>query len=328
MRFREKDPRLKPILQVPALSSVPQDQTVAWAVERTNGGRGFGTTTGHYYENWRNENYRKLILNAIVWTAHVDVPEGGVQSAFVEDDEVDRALLTNPVTALIVTGDSDPGHQWRETTPALIAALNGEAPRFQVTVGEDAETLAKADLSTYKLILLNYVNWTHTGLSEAARNGFSRYLKQGGGLVILHFTDAAFSSELPGGMAAEWPEYREICRRVWDEGKSTHDAYGPFQVTVVDSAHPATHDVVSFQTKDELYGNQQGELPIHVLATARSKATGKEEPVAFVYAYGKGRVFQILLGHDASAIRVPGTTQLIRYGSLWAARDEGQTGIH
>ncbi len=319
MRFRQKDPRLKPILQVPALSAVPEDQTVAWAVERSNGGRGFGTTTGHYYENWRNENYRKLILNAIVWTAHVDVPEAGVQSTFVEDDEVDRALLTDPVPALIVTGDSDPGHQWRETTPALITALNSEAPRFQVTVSEDVEALAKADLSTYKLVVLNYINWTHPGLSEAARNAFSSYLKQGGGLVILHFADAAFTSELPGGSTAEWPEYRQICRRVWDESKSTHDAYGPFQVTVVDPAHAATHDVVSFQTKDELYGNQQGEQPIHVLATAHSKATGKEEPVAFVYAYGKGRVFQILLGHDAAAIRVPGTTQLIRYGSLWAA---------
>jgi type 1 glutamine amidotransferase len=92
IRFRHNDPRLRLILQVPVLSPVPEDQTVAWAVERQNGGRGFGTTTGHYFANWRNENYRKLILNAIVWTAGADVPAGGVESTFVEDDEVDRVL--------------------------------------------------------------------------------------------------------------------------------------------------------------------------------------------------------------------------------------------
>jgi type 1 glutamine amidotransferase len=322
MRFRERDPRLKLILQVPALSSVPEDQTVAWAVERKNGGRGFGTTTGHYYENWRNENYRKLILNAIVWTAGADVPAGGVQSTFVEDDEVNRALLTHPVPVLIVTGDSDPGHRWQETTPALIAALNSEVPRFQVTVSEDAEVLAQADLSAYKLIILNYVNWNHSALSEAGKESFVRYLKGGGGLAIIHFADAAFGPDLPGGAAAHWPEYRQICRRVWDESKSTHDPYGPFLITVADATHPAAHDVVSFKAKDELYGNQQGEQPIHVLATAHSKESGREEPVAFVYDYAKGRVFQTVLGHDAAAIRTPGTTQLIRYGSLWAAKEE------
>jgi type 1 glutamine amidotransferase len=42
-------------------------------------------------------------------------------------------------------------------------------------------------------------------------------------------------------------------------------------------------------------------------------------PVAVVPAHGKARVFHLNLGHDAKAISLPGTTQLIRYGSLWAA---------
>jgi len=63
----------------------------------------------------------------------------------------------------------------------------------------------------------------------------------------------------------------------------------------------------------------QGEQPVHVLANALAKATGTPEPVAFVYEYA-GRVFQTVLGHDAAAIRTPGTTQLLCYGSLWAAQ--------
>jgi type 1 glutamine amidotransferase len=77
-----------PILQVPALSPDPNEQTVAWAIQREEGGRGFGTSTGRYFENWKNDNYRKLILNAIVWTAHVDVPQGGVESHYTDEAEV------------------------------------------------------------------------------------------------------------------------------------------------------------------------------------------------------------------------------------------------
>src|SRR5262245_14947200 len=58
------------------------EQTVAWAVERQDGGGGFGFTGGHFYDNWKNDNYRKLALNAILWTAKAEVPEGGVKSEF------------------------------------------------------------------------------------------------------------------------------------------------------------------------------------------------------------------------------------------------------
>ena len=319
MRFRKDDPRLKPILLVPALASGASEQTVAWAVQRKNGGRGFGNTTGHYYENWRNDSYRKLMLNAIVWTAGGVVPKGGVESTFAGDDEVNRVLMKNPVPALIVTGDSDPNHAWRGTTPALAAALNSEDPRFRIDVEDDVEKLAGADLSRYRLIVWNYVNWSRAVVSEAARRNLAAYIRNGGGFAVIHFADAAFGPDLPGGTAAEWPEFRRICPRVWDESKSTHDAYGPFFVTVTDPTHPAAFRIAGYEAKDELYGRQQGDAPVHIVATARSKATGKDELVAFVHEYGKGRVFQTVLGHDAAAIRVPGTTRLIRYGSLWAS---------
>ena len=54
-------------------------QCVAWAVEREDGGRGFGFTGGHFHWNWTNPNFRKLVLNAIAWCAKVDVPPDGVQ---------------------------------------------------------------------------------------------------------------------------------------------------------------------------------------------------------------------------------------------------------
>lgn len=53
-------------------------QTMAWAFDRPDGGRSFAFTGGHYHANWANDNFRKLILNAIVWAAKLDVPETGV----------------------------------------------------------------------------------------------------------------------------------------------------------------------------------------------------------------------------------------------------------
>ena len=63
-----------------------EKQHVAWACERTDGGRGFGFTGGHFHAGWGNPNQRRLVLNGILWTAHVDVPTGGVVSTVSEED--------------------------------------------------------------------------------------------------------------------------------------------------------------------------------------------------------------------------------------------------
>jgi len=58
-----------------------EPQVVAWAFERpAGGGRGFGFTGGHYHRNWENDDVRNLVLNAILWTAKVEVPANGIES--------------------------------------------------------------------------------------------------------------------------------------------------------------------------------------------------------------------------------------------------------
>ena len=61
-------------------------QTVAWAYERPNGGRGFGFTGAHFHANWGNDNFRKLALNAVLWLAKMEVPAKGVASTVTPDD--------------------------------------------------------------------------------------------------------------------------------------------------------------------------------------------------------------------------------------------------
>jgi type 1 glutamine amidotransferase len=62
-----------------------EPQHVAWACERADGGRGFGFTGGHYHHNWGDDNFRKVVLNAILWTAKADVPKDGVQSSISKE---------------------------------------------------------------------------------------------------------------------------------------------------------------------------------------------------------------------------------------------------
>ena len=63
-------------------------QHVAWAYERPAGGRGFGFTGAHNHKSWQNESFRKVVLNAILWTANVDVPEDGCASPAVTDERL------------------------------------------------------------------------------------------------------------------------------------------------------------------------------------------------------------------------------------------------
>jgi trehalose utilization protein len=65
-----------------------EKQHVAWAYERPGGGRGFGFTGAHNHVSWQDENFRKVVLNAILWTASVDVPKGGCPSPAVSDSRL------------------------------------------------------------------------------------------------------------------------------------------------------------------------------------------------------------------------------------------------
>jgi hypothetical protein len=106
MRFRDNMQGV-----VPILSALPPDSTrgaegkssphggnpdvqkrkgmveiLAWATERPDGGRGFGFTGAHFHRNWGHDDHRKLVLNALLWVAKVEVPQEGVKSTVTEEE--------------------------------------------------------------------------------------------------------------------------------------------------------------------------------------------------------------------------------------------------
>ncbi len=97
MRFRENMQGVTPILSAVAPESTmdrpdgahsgnpdvrravarKEPQHVAWASENANGSRGFGYTGGHFHWNWGRTEPTRLVSNAILWAAHIDVPAEG-----------------------------------------------------------------------------------------------------------------------------------------------------------------------------------------------------------------------------------------------------------
>lgn len=80
--------------------------------------RGFGVTGGHFHKNWASDPFRKTVLNAIVWIAHGEVPESGVESKRPDADE----LLTNRDPG--VKGEQPPANFDKAKLSAEIEELN------------------------------------------------------------------------------------------------------------------------------------------------------------------------------------------------------------
>ncbi len=326
------DKRTTPLWVVPALKGrAPDGNVVAWARQRADGGRGFGTTCGHFYDNWKHADFRKLVLNAIAWTAKVEVPPGGVEARFYSHAEVRSALgeaaPAGEVRVLVLTGNA--AHKWHngeKTTPRIRAALLRDK-RIRVDVITDFEELGRRDLGRYHVLLLNnWCNWHDPKPpGEKSRSAFTRFVEGGGGLVLVHFANGAYHYSLPRAAASDWPGYRKVVRRVWNHQRrdgrpaSGHDSFGRFDVLVTSRKHPITAGLKRFAVTDELYFHQDGDEPIEPLLAAESKVTRKVEPLAWAYRHGKGRVFQTLLGHSEKTYDSFEAREVLRRAVAWTA---------
>jgi len=86
IRFNDGDRRVTPILTAMLPKEAPSRQVLSWATVREDGGRGFGFTGLHVHNNWANPDFRRLLVNAIMWTAKLDVPAGGAKCDLNPED--------------------------------------------------------------------------------------------------------------------------------------------------------------------------------------------------------------------------------------------------
>ena len=86
IRFEPGDRRVTPILTAVVPGPDTEPQVLAWATQRKDGGRGFGFTGLHPHENWGMPEFRQLLLNAVLWTAKMDIPRGGAKCPLAPGD--------------------------------------------------------------------------------------------------------------------------------------------------------------------------------------------------------------------------------------------------
>jgi len=249
----------------------------------------------------------------------------------------------DPIPVLLVDGQSGgPYHDWQLTTAVLKKELE-DAGIFSVTVatspkfGEDFSNF-KPEFSKYRVIVLNYdaPDWP-ADLREQLEN----YVKNGGGLVIVHAADNSFPdwagyNEMIG--IGGWRNRTEKAGPMWyfKDGKLVSDnspgsagAHGnrlPFQVETRAPEHPIMKGLphVWMHGADELYGTLRGPgQNMTVLATAHSDpanhGSGHDEAMLMVLSYGKGRIFHTTMGHDVAALSCAGFITTYQRGAEWAA---------
>lgn len=238
------------------------------------------------------------------------------------------------IRVLILSGRNN--HDWRETTPHLRRILDATG-KFDVRVTEEPAGLTSEVLLPYDVLVADYCGPRWGPQAEAAVEAFVR---GGKGLVVVHASSYPFGDRLvlgekmtnTGVRQAPWTAWAEMVGAKWQEGdqaklipKTGHGRRHVYEVKWKDPAHPVADGLApSFMTSDELYYSFVLSPKIHVLATAfnakEEGGSGKDEPLIWTNAYGKGRVFHTALGHDVHAMMAQGFLDSFARGVEWAAR--------
>ena len=257
------------------------------------------------------------------------------------------ANAKKPVHGVIITGQNN--HNWPVSHKAIKMTLeNSGLFSLDVAVspkqGEDMTNFS-VDFSKYKLVVLDYNgdNW-----SEDMKSAFMDYVQRGGGVVVYHAADNAFT---------DWPAYNEMIALggwggrnetsgpyfYWKDGAlqadkspgngGSHGFRHEFVLNCRKASHPITKGLPARwkHASDELYDRMRGpggikDLLYTAYSSPEQRGSGREEPLVFTVQYGKGRVFHIMLGHcgdsleDNPAMQCAGFQTLLLRGSEWCAK--------
>ena len=251
-----------------------------------------------------------------------------------------------PIEGIIITGQNN--HNWPVSHQALKMTLENSG-MFDMDVavspaaGEDMSGFS-VDFSRYKVVVLDY---NGDSWPDSMKEAFLEYVRAGGGVVVYHAADNAFSG---------WDEFNKIIALGGWEGRNEES--GPYVYwkdgsLVKDTtpgpggSHGAQHEYVLNSrcgdhpilkglpekwkhAKDELYDRMRGpgnikDLLYSAYAPAELGGSGREEPLIFTVDYGKARVFHIMLGHAGEtlennpAMQCAGFQELLLRGAEWCA---------
>lgn len=250
------------------------------------------------------------------------------------------------IDVLVISGQNN--HNWPVSNVALQQILN-QSGLFAADValtpeaGGDMSTFVP-DFSKYDAVVMDYNgdDWP-----EATRNAFVEFVRNGGGLVIYHAADNAFT---------DWEEFnRMIALGGWggrdeksgpycylEDGElvldntpgpgGNHGQQREYNMHCRNAEHPITKGLPDnwLHGRDEMYDSMRGPANIADLlysgqTDAETGGSGREEPLVFTVDYGSSRIFHIMIGHagdtleDNPAMQCAGFQTLLLRGTEWVA---------
>lgn len=231
-----------------------------------------------------------------------------------------------------------------KNNPEKVAEFRKAMDRWNKTmekakpINEAAWKAWRPHFNDYDVIVSNY---NGQAWPEAMEQAFEAYMRQGGGLVVVHAADNAFS---------HWGEYNKMIavggwggrneksgpmlryrngRWIQDHSPGRGGTHGKQVATHVVS-HKPDHPIMQglpekwMHVTDEIYGKLRGPAEnVTVLASSfsdtKDRGTGEQEPGLMVIDYHKGRVFHTIYGHAAEQMQGLGFQITLQRGTEWAA---------
>ncbi len=256
------------------------------------------------------------------------------------------ACDAKPLRVLIVSGQNN--HNWQVSHKVLKQILDNSSLFVTDIVltapaGGDMSGF-KPEFDQYEVVVLDYNGDRWPAETDSA---FLRYVQKGGGVVIYHAADNAFSG---------WEEFNKIIALGGWEGRN--EKSGPYcyikdgeltldhspgpggshgmQREFVMHGHNTKHPIINglpdnwMHARDEMYDRMRGPANIKDLLYSgttdpQTGGSGREEPLVFTVDYGKARIFHLMLGHcgptaeDNPAMQCVGFQTLLLRGAEWAA---------
>jgi len=202
-------------------------------------------------------------------------------------------------------GSSHDFHRWfKEEDLATLGVLTDRRAVYSEAPDRLAELIAGARV----VVLCNNQPLT----DPESRVKLFEHVANGGGLVLVH-----------AATWVNWPDWPEYNARLVGGGAKSHEALGPFAVSVEEAEHPVLAGVpASFTITDELYRFEvDPAAELQILAAGHSLTTGAGFPVAWTHTYGEGRIVGITLGHDAGSHTHPAYRMMLRNAVRWVEGD-------
>ena len=197
------------------------------------------------------------------------------------------------------------------------------------------------NFAAYDVVICNF-GWNAAPWPKETQEDLDKFIKKGGGLVIIHAADNSFP---------EWPAYNQMIgiggwgnrtekdgpyvyydlnnQLVRDMAPGRAGSHGPqkgYQITIRNANHPITKGMplTWMHAQDEMYDRLRGPAEnMEVLGTSFSsienKGSGRHEPMLLTINYGKGRVFHTPMGHADYSVSCVGFITSILRGTQWAA---------